>query len=162
MTTPIPQTYQAQGTGATKQVVKTGSDATDKDMFMKLLVAQLKYQDPNSPTDSNAYMTQMATFSQVEKLGQLVEAQKTAQSWQERLSAESMVGRQVTGVGADGVNHTGVVLGVSFSADSSPQLALSDGSTLAIGEVTKVEQQGTRATSGTAADPAGPAAPVTT
>jgi flagellar basal-body rod modification protein FlgD len=149
MTTPISQTYQSQGVGSTAQVVKSGSDANDKDMFMKLLVAQLKYQDPNSPTDSNAYMQQMATFSQVEKLGQLVDAQKTAQSWQERLSAESMVGRQVTGtsVGStDQASHTGVVVGVSFPTDSSPQLTLADGTTIAIGDVTKVEQQGTTAT----------------
>jgi flagellar basal-body rod modification protein FlgD len=146
MTTPISQTYQSQGTGSTAQVVKSGSDASDKDMFMKLLVAQLKYQDPNSPTDSNAYMQQMATFSQVEKLGQLVDAQKTAQSWQERLSAESMVGRQVTGIGLDQTSHTGVVVGVSFSTDNSPQLTLADGTTIAIGDVSKVEQQGTTAT----------------
>jgi flagellar basal-body rod modification protein FlgD len=146
MTTPISQTYQAQGTGSTTQVVKTGSDANEKDMFLKLLVAQLKYQDPNSPTDSNAYMQQMATFSQVEKLGQLVDAQKTAQSWQERLSAESMVGRQVTGTGTDSTEHTGVVVGVSFSTANSPQLTLADGTTVAIGDVTKVEQQGTTAT----------------
>jgi flagellar basal-body rod modification protein FlgD len=146
MTTPISQTYQSQGAGSTAQVVKTGSDKSDKDMFMKLLVAQLKYQDPNSPTDSNAYMQQMATFSQVEKLGQLVDAQKTAESWQERLSAESMVGRQVTGTGQDTTEHTGVVVGVSFSTHDGPQLTLADGTTIAIGDVTKVELPSTTAT----------------
>jgi flagellar hook assembly protein FlgD len=88
-------------------------------------------------------MQQMATFSQVEKLGQLVDAQKTAQSWTERLSAESMVGRQVTGTGEDTKEHTGVVVGVSFSTHDGPQLTLADGTTFALGDVTEVELPGT-------------------
>jgi flagellar basal-body rod modification protein FlgD len=139
MTAPIGQTYRPQGTGSTAQTAVSTEAMGSSDMFMKLLVAQLKYQNPMSPTDSNQQMSQMAVFAQVEKLGQLVEAQKTAQAWQERLSAESLVGRTVTGTDADLAQHTGVVTSVVLGKDG-PRLTLDDGSTLAIGEVTKVEQ----------------------
>ena len=136
MTTPI------SGPSATATVATT-SPAADptggKDMFMKLLVAQLKYQNPMSPTDGNQYMSQMAVFTQVEKLGQLVEAQQKAQATQERIAAEAMVGRLVTGSSSDTSTHTGVVTGVAFGADGST-LTLDDGSTVAADTVTRVEQ----------------------
>lgn len=37
------------------------------DTFLQLLVAQLKYQDPNSPADGTTFVTQLATFSGVEE-----------------------------------------------------------------------------------------------
>lgn len=134
MTTPISGT--TTGTPAAKSPSAT---AFDKDTFMKLLVAQLKYQNPMSPTDSNEYMSQMAVFAQVEKLGALLTSQQASEAWQQRLSAESLVGRQVTGKGDDETTHTGTVTGVDLTG-GSPQLSLSDGSRLALADVTTVEQ----------------------
>ena len=136
MTTPVNATTPVSS--ATPTQTKPAPDS-DKDMFMKLLVAQLKYQNPMSPTDGNQYMSQMAVFTQVEKLGQLVEAQQKAQATQERIAAEAMVGRLVTGSSSDTSTHTGVVTGVAFGADGST-LTLDDGSTVAADTVTRVEQ----------------------
>lgn len=135
MTTPVNATTPVSS--ATPAQTKPAADS-DKDMFMKLLVAQLKYQNPMSPTDGNEYMQQMAVFTQVEKLGQLVEAQQQAQEWQQRLAAEGMVGARVTGSGDDQAVHTGVVTKVTFG-DDGPQLTLADGSTVAVGDVSAVE-----------------------
>jgi flagellar basal-body rod modification protein FlgD len=35
---------------------------------MQLLVAQIQYQDPTNPTDSTAFVTQLAQFSSLEQL----------------------------------------------------------------------------------------------
>jgi flagellar basal-body rod modification protein FlgD len=126
--------------GTPTQTKPTEDSMGDKDMFMKMLVAQLKYQNPMSPTDGGQYMSQMAVFAQVEKLGQLVDAQKTQQAWQEKLSAESLVGKQVTGTGSDKASHSGIVTSVTLDGDS-PTLTLADGSTVSVGDVSSVEQQ---------------------
>jgi flagellar basal-body rod modification protein FlgD len=111
----------------------------DEDMFMKLLVAQLKYQNPSQATDSSQYMSQMALFTQVEKLTALVDAQKAQQSAQDRLAAEALVGKKVTGIDAAGDTRNGVVTQVAFGS-GTPTLTLADGSTLAATDVSTVEQ----------------------
>lgn len=66
----------ASGTGKTT----AGKVGADQEMFLKLLVAQMKNQDPLNPQDSVQYMTQLAQFSSLEqlttinqKLGQLID-----------------------------------------------------------------------------------------
>jgi flagellar basal-body rod modification protein FlgD len=41
------------------------SAATDENMFLQLLVAQLQNQDPLDPTDSSQFVTQLAQFQQL-------------------------------------------------------------------------------------------------
>ena len=51
---------------------KTKSSSNlDKDAFLQLLVAQMKYQDPLEPTDNTEYISQLATFSQLEEMQNL-------------------------------------------------------------------------------------------
>lgn len=47
---------------------KTTSNDMDKDAFLQLLVAQMKYQDPLEPTSNTEYISQYAQFSQVEQM----------------------------------------------------------------------------------------------
>lgn len=44
------------------------SSNLDKDAFLQLLVAQMKFQDPLEPTDNTEYISQLATFSQLEEM----------------------------------------------------------------------------------------------
>lgn len=46
----------------------TSSSDMDKDAFLQLLVAQMKYQDPLEPTSNTEYISQYAQFSQVESM----------------------------------------------------------------------------------------------
>lgn len=50
------------------KTVSTGGDSLGKDAFMQLLVAQMKYQDPLEPTSNTEYISQLATFSQLEEM----------------------------------------------------------------------------------------------
>lgn len=45
-----------------------GSNTLDKDAFLQLLVAQMKYQDPLEPTSNTEYISQYATFSELEQM----------------------------------------------------------------------------------------------
>ncbi len=145
MTTPLSGPSSATTPSAPTATAPGGS--LGQDAFMKLLVAQMKYQNPMAPTDGQAYMTQMATFTQVEKLGQLVSAQTEVAQWQKRLTAEGMVGRQITGTLSDeagGGTVTGTVTGVRFTADG-PVLELADGRSLGVDAVQRVAQAGSPA-----------------
>lgn len=51
-----------------KNTSKTSGSDMDKDAFLQLLVAQMKYQDPLQPTSNTEYISQYAQFSQVEQM----------------------------------------------------------------------------------------------
>ncbi len=48
-------------------IIQSGQEA-DKDLFMKLLVAQMTNQDPFNPQDPTQYITQLAQFSTLEQM----------------------------------------------------------------------------------------------
>src|SRR3954463_1960721 len=87
-------------------------DQMGKDVFMKLLVAQMRYQDPSNPVDSSQMMSQTATFSQVEKLEQLVNQNASMLALQESATAGALVGRTATYTDTTGASKTGVVTSV--------------------------------------------------
>ena len=51
-----------------KNTSKSNNDSMDKDAFLQLLVAQMKYQDPLEPPSNTEYISQYAQFSQVEQM----------------------------------------------------------------------------------------------
>jgi flagellar basal-body rod modification protein FlgD len=52
---------------ATAPTTSLSSSSQDFDRFLKLLTAQMKYQDPMQPTDPTQFVAQLAQFSQVEQ-----------------------------------------------------------------------------------------------
>lgn len=50
---------------------KASNSSLDKDAFLQLLVAQMKYQDPLEPTSNTEYISQLATFSELEEMQNL-------------------------------------------------------------------------------------------
>ena len=55
-----------------QQTTLSNNSSIDKDMFLKLLVAQMKYQDPTNVQSNSEYITQFATFSQLEQISNMV------------------------------------------------------------------------------------------
>jgi flagellar basal-body rod modification protein FlgD len=47
------------------------SDGLGRDAFLKLLVTQLQNQDPVKPKDDTEFISQLATFSSLDKLGEI-------------------------------------------------------------------------------------------
>ncbi len=62
---PIPSASSTAPATAGATVSAT-SASTDQNMFLQLLVAQLKNQDPTQPMDSTTFVTQLAQFQQLE------------------------------------------------------------------------------------------------
>ena len=57
----------SSGSQTTSSTATSGSTDVTKNMFLQLLVAQLKNQDPLNPADGTQFMTQLAQFQQLEQ-----------------------------------------------------------------------------------------------
>ncbi|MBX7115541.1 MAG: flagellar hook assembly protein FlgD [Myxococcaceae bacterium] len=69
-----------------------------KDEFVKLLMAQLGHQDPLSPMDSQAFVSQLAQFANIElqqSSNSRLEALLVAQAASNQISAAGLVGKDV-------------------------------------------------------------------
>lgn len=70
------------------KAAKSKSNGMDKEAFLQLLVAQMKYQDPLEPTSNTEYIAQYAQFSQVEQM-------QNMSSSMDLQRASSLVGKEV-------------------------------------------------------------------
>lgn len=114
MTTPVSGLVSALTTPTAAAAAKP--DAMDKDTFLKLLVAQLKYQNPMSPADGTEFLAQTAQFTVVEKLDELAKQNAELLSSNRSLGASSLIGREVVYSGLDGSDVVATVTGVRFDA----------------------------------------------
>lgn len=87
-------------TDPAKKSRTVGNDKLDKDAFMKLMLAQMKNQDPSNPMQSHEMAAQLAQFSSVEQmqnmnttLNEMKNAQKPSQQYQ----ALNFIGKAVNG-----------------------------------------------------------------
>jgi len=58
---------QTQPAGTTAAASPAASPTVSKNMFLQLLVAQIRNQDPLNPADGMQYLTQLAQFTQLEQ-----------------------------------------------------------------------------------------------
>ena len=61
----------AQSVAAEQEKNARPSSSMDKESFLQLLVAQMKYQDPLEPTSNTEYISQYAQFSELEQMQNL-------------------------------------------------------------------------------------------
>jgi flagellar basal-body rod modification protein FlgD len=127
--TTVPATGTASSSASTASTTAT-PPTLDYNSFLQLLIAQMQNQDPLNPTDSTAFVSQLASFSSVEqgvntnsKLDQLLTISNLTQ-------ASTMVGHTLTS--ADGT-VSGVIS--SVRVDSSGATAvLTDGKEVTINQ----------------------------
>ncbi|MCR4787348.1 MAG: flagellar hook capping protein [Lachnospiraceae bacterium] len=126
----------AQSSASSAAGKSAGTSATkgyDKDAFLQLLVAQMKYQDPLEPTDNSQYITQYATFSQVEQIQNMAASTELSR-------ASGMVGKsvEVTTEDANGAEKIieGVVEFVKY--ENNKAYVSIDGELYAASDVTAV------------------------
>lgn len=83
---------------------KKSNSTVDKDQFLQLLVAQMKYQDPLEPTSNTEYISQYATFSELEQMQNMSASLELAR-------ASSLVGQTVLMEVTDSQGRTTTVQG---------------------------------------------------
>ncbi|HLO01852.1 MAG TPA: flagellar hook capping FlgD N-terminal domain-containing protein [Symbiobacteriaceae bacterium] len=87
-----------------------------KDDFLKLLVTQMRYQDPLKPMEDKEFIAQLAQFSSLEQMMNV--GQTTSLNW-----GVSLLGKQVNATDANGYPVTGVAKSIRL-VDGTPVVAL--------------------------------------
>lgn len=89
-----------------KPEAREARDITGKDDFLKLLVAQMRHQDPLNPMDGAAFLTQLSQFAGVEQMIEMRKAMETqaagnalTQVTAQTALASSLIGQQVSASG---------------------------------------------------------------
>lgn len=121
-----------------------------KDDFLRLLVTQLKYQDPTNPMDNQEFIAQMASFSSLEQMQNMNTGfTKLATTINETLvpnlmmqQASDMIGKEVcyTSTASDGTvsTETGVIESVVIK--SGVAYAVINGEEVATSSITELGQ----------------------
>ncbi|MCK5077777.1 MAG: flagellar hook capping protein, partial [Calditrichia bacterium] len=102
--------YEINSTNYTGSLINnntdSGSGIMGKDDFLKMLMAQMKYQDPMNPMESSDFSAQLAQFSSVEKLTNISDKMDELNSTNMVLSASinntmaaTVIGRHVKATG---------------------------------------------------------------
>ena len=123
-TTPLTNTT----TNPTSTTASTAAQATvDYNSFLQLLVQELKNQDPTSPSDPTQYLSQIATFSNVQQAVQTNSTLNSLLTTSSLSQAEGAIGKTVSS--ADGT-VSGKVTSVALSSSGVATATLANGSTL--------------------------------
>lgn len=89
-----------------------GARVLGKDDFLRLLVAQLRNQDPLQPLADREFVAQLAQFSALEQMQNVSQAVAELARRQEAAAAFALVGRRVRVQAEDGSTVEGVVASV--------------------------------------------------
>jgi flagellar basal-body rod modification protein FlgD len=138
-TTINPTASQPTGT-----VVGGGSAGTgqvdpllDKNAFLKLMMTQLKEQDPLNPQDPSQYLGQLAQMTTVEQETNIAQSAASTAAAQSANTAIALIGHTVSYVDAQGNTQTGAVQKVDFST-GTPTLTINGVGGISPGAVSEV------------------------
>ncbi|MDZ7618160.1 MAG: flagellar hook capping FlgD N-terminal domain-containing protein [Patescibacteria group bacterium] len=115
-------------TGTSGQQTTVGGDAYSKmgtEEFLKLLVTELSNQDPTSPTDTSAILSQLSQIREIQSTDSLTTTLESVLFGQNFTTANWLMGRNIIGLSTDGEYVTGVVDRVTLT-DMAVQAHIGD------------------------------------
>lgn len=115
------------GSSTTVQNTGTGKSVLGKDDFMKLMISQMKNQDPLNPMDGTQFSAQLAQFSSLEQLTNMNDSLEKSiqanylltQSVNNTMSA-SLIGKEIK-LGGSGITNSGqdnIELGYNLASNA--------------------------------------------
>ena len=143
-----PQATGAAGGGASLATA-LGKSSLGKDDFLKLLIAQLRNQDPMKPMEDREFIAQMAQFSSLEATQNLSKVMESNFQMQMVAQAGGLVGKWVQADYANGQSVKGEVKAVTLTTKdgvTSPKL-LVDGYEVDLKDVRAIAAQAPSGTS---------------
>jgi flagellar basal-body rod modification protein FlgD len=134
------QTISAtSGTTSTQTADRNTSGVLGKDDFLKLLVAQLKNQDPMAPSTDQQWIGQMAQFSQLEQASNTAKDTSRIANQLGHAGALGLIGRTVTYYDGDDNPVSGVVEQVDMASDGKATLTIAGQAGIDATRVTQVK-----------------------
>jgi flagellar basal-body rod modification protein FlgD len=119
--------------GSTSTSATSAASKIDYNMFLQLLIAEMKNQDPTNPTDTSQYMSQFAQFSQVEQAIQTNSKLDSLMSVNALEQADGLIGHTVSYTSTKGTSESGKIAAISF-VNGSTVATLADGKYVTLGE----------------------------
>ena len=86
-----------------------------KTEFLQLMLVQLRNQDPTDPYDTDKMMQTQAQLAELEQMQNLNTNLVSLMAMENVTQASGMLGHQVAGTNAEGIDVTGTVIGIEFS-----------------------------------------------
>ena len=110
----------ASGSTDTTASTSATQDLSGTNTFLQLLVAQLKNQDPTSPMDDTAFVTELAQFNTVEQMLGLKQEVTTQVGVQQASESVGLLGHTVSYMtpglnGGPATTSQGIVTGISLA-----------------------------------------------
>lgn len=133
---PTTGTTATAATAATSPT-KKADQVLGKDDFLKLMVAQMKNQDPMNPADDKDNIAQMAQFSSLEQITNLATATQQLADSMQMTQTLGLIGHTVSYKAIDGTLTSGTVSAVDV-AGGKPSLTVGDSTDIDPSVVTSV------------------------
>lgn len=133
MTTPIRATTTApHPTSPALPASRALAKQTD---FLKLIAAQLQYQNPLEPTKDTEFIAQLAQFESLQKIDELAKAMASFVSLSRLSQLSALLGKRITAT-VDGKEVSGVVSRITLSG-AEPAVYVGE-QRIGLGEITEV------------------------
>lgn len=108
---------------------RTGNTDLDQQDFLKIMVEQMRNQNPLEPQDNGEFFSQIAQFDSLNTMREIVDVLRSLTAFSELANASSLIGRTITatvpqldaetGLFGDPLVITGVVERVTFEPDGA-------------------------------------------
>jgi flagellar basal-body rod modification protein FlgD len=113
------------------------SNEMGQDTFMKLLVTQMRMQNPMEPSDDKEMIAQMTQFSTLEQITNMATESTKSATASQMSQAVNLLGRTVTYLDTDGNKQTGTVDQVSM-VNGAPNLTVGGNDGITTSQITQV------------------------
>ena len=129
----------SKSSSSTSSTTSTSSTGVDYNTFLRLLIAEMKNQDPTNPMDTSQYMSQFAQLSSVEQAMQTNNKLDALLSSQSLSQANGLIGKTVSFTDSTGTSFSGKVVSISINSDGSIA-TLEDGTKVGVGPGLTISQ----------------------
>lgn len=129
---------QVDGFNSKLEDKKISNKMSQKDEFLRILVTQLKNQNPLEPIKDKEFIAQMAQLSSVEKLEQLNSNMTKIGDATNNTSLFNLIGKKVSFINNRGQEDTGIVDGINLKKGKG--FISVNGKEMNLENITKIQQ----------------------